>query len=230
MLSKEELLEIIRIRRETEKIDFKERIDLSGKPNKAKFAKLVAAIANTLTQEVGYIIVGVRDKRHLSSEESLVVGCSEISIDQLSQMIYQTLSEWIEPVPKIDFEKFEIEGRKIIVIEIFSDNPPYMFKRNMQHSEINIDSKEIPIRRGSHIFSANRMEIDKIIKKHCKSKIEEERQLLEDELRKCIEWEFIAEDACRRLYHKLPKRDRNRVLKVILERKPEYFNRWFGGE
>jgi len=198
MLSKEELLEIIRIHRETEKINFKERIDLSDRPNKAKFAKLVAAIANTLSQEVGYIIVGVRDKRHLSSEESPVVGCLGISRDQLSQMIYQTLSEWIEPVPRVNCEEFEIEGKKIIVIEIYSDNPPYMFKRKIQHLERNIDSKEIPVRRGSHIFSANRMEIELMMKKYCQEKIEEERRFFTEELDKAKDWGFIAEIACKK--------------------------------
>jgi len=231
MLSKEELLEIISTHGETEKIDFKERIDLSDKPNKAKFAKLVAAIANTLSQEVGYIIVGVRDKRHLSSEEFPVVGCCpEISTDQLSQIIYQILSEWIEPVPRVNCEEFEIEGKKIIVIEIYSDNPPYMFKRKIQHSEINIDSKEIPIRRGSHIFSANRMEIELMMKKYCQEKIEEERRFFTEELDKAKDWEFIAEIACKKLYHKLSKNQRGKVLRSILERKPEYFNQWFEGE
>ncbi|MDL1955894.1 MAG: ATP-binding protein [Candidatus Desulfofervidus auxilii] len=230
MLSKKELLEIIKIHREIEKIDFKERLDLSNKPNKAKFAKLVAAIANTLSQEIGYIIVGIKDEKHSSSEESPIVGCSKISIDQLSQMIYQILSEWIEPVPRVNCEEFEIEGKKIIVIEIYSDNPPYMFKRNLQHSEVNIDSKEIPIRRGSHIFSANRMEIELMMKKYCQEKIEEEKRFFTEELDKAKDWEFIAEIACKKLYHKLSKNQRGKVLRSILERKPEYFNQWFGGE
>ena len=48
---------------ETEKIEFKETIDLENRQAKARFARDISAIANTEGEE-GYLVIGVMNQKH----------------------------------------------------------------------------------------------------------------------------------------------------------------------
>lgn len=83
---------------------------------------------------------------------------------------------------------------------------------------------------------ATRNEVLEMSGDYWRPKVEEEREILartyRDADRDARDWLRIAEQACRRLFHALPRKRRVEVVRGILKffGKQEYFDQWFGEE
>ncbi len=88
---------------EGRKIEMKREFPLDDKTGKAKFAKLVTAIANT-PGGTGYFIIGVVDKRDRASDrlDDIVVGVAHDE-DGYQRQIQQALTDFTNPVPLVLF-------------------------------------------------------------------------------------------------------------------------------
>ena len=127
---------------EARKVDLKQTLDLSSKAGRAEFAKDVAAMANT-GGGPGYLVIGVMDRRHRSSDDpaDYVVGFCPDDPEIFEQRMVQALQHFCVPVPEVRYEELEhpTTGRRIGVVVI-----PRGFDRPY------IVAGEIFIRRGTH--------------------------------------------------------------------------------
>jgi len=129
---------------ETDKIDFKQELNISDQKGKAELLKDIAAIVNTYSEEndgYGFIIVGVKDNEIVGSEvfENKKEDNLKASIDQL-------IREYLQPFVPTQLYYFHKENKvwgAIIIspIEVY----PCVFVKN-------IDNKyrgDVYVRRGS---------------------------------------------------------------------------------
>lgn len=141
---------------EGRKFEFKQELPLSSKPEKAKFAQIVSAIANSAGGR-GYIFVGVIDKKHRkgSSLDDALQGI-EYDYDTYNNLISDALKDYVNPIPDVIYEEIEIiENKKIGIITIqTSKDRPHEIKR-----ESDKITEGIYIRRGTGTFRATRDEI-----------------------------------------------------------------------
>lgn len=95
--------------------------EIFNKKSLAKYAKTIAAMANT---EGGYLIFGIADKPHK------LIG---VEVDSISDMadITNDLNNWFEPHIHLDTFNLPYNNLSFFVIKIFkSDNRPVICKRN----------------------------------------------------------------------------------------------------
>jgi hypothetical protein len=142
---------------EGRKIEMKREFALDDRMGKAKFAKLVTAIANT-PGGTGYFIIGVVDKRDRASDrlDDIVVGVTHDE-DVYQRQIQQALTDFTNPVPLVRYQElyFPEVSRKIgVAIIERSLNKPHEISRDSG------DVKQgIYIRRGAETFQANREDL-----------------------------------------------------------------------
>ena len=144
--------------RETRKIDLKRELDLLSKPGQAKFAKDVAAIANTLGG-VGYLIIGVQDAKERTSTDpnSFILEWSVTDRDAFSRSITQALSNYCNPIPDTRLEEMihPETGRRLGVIVIpRSFNCPHEIVRESEGVR-----QGFYVRRGADTYAASREEL-----------------------------------------------------------------------
>ncbi len=107
---------------ESDLLEFKERwYDLDSNQGKAKLARDVMAIANSLGQsETGQIIIGVTDSRHGGK----VRGVTE---EPSSERIHQILSGYCNPMPDLSIYHFDYCDARVGVIHIpWSEYQPHI--------------------------------------------------------------------------------------------------------
>lgn len=119
-MNKKRLINLLK-RNEGEKLDFKEKIELYSEGSKRELAKDICAIANS-RGGVGYIIIGIRDK----TKE--IVGVEKsISEERLQQIV----SSRCDPPIPVGIEEVDMDGRIIIIIEIYNGyQKPYQIREN----------------------------------------------------------------------------------------------------
>jgi len=139
------------------------------------------------------------------------------------------LNNWVDPPIEISLSVIvpPFSKRKIGIIQIFSyQRRPYLIKKNGQK----LRQGQIYIRRGTQTFIASRQEVLEMTGDYWRVLIEEVRETLtrqyQDIEKDEREHYNIAQQACKRLYHALPKTKRKKVLQDILANKPHYFDEW----
>ncbi len=148
--------------RETRKIDLKRELNLNDKVQQAKFAKDVAAMANT-AGGVGYIVVGVLDAKERTSLEpaSFIPGFECADADAFQRQMQQALDNFCNPPPEIDFELASppaLSAKIGVVLVLRSTRRPHEITR-----ESGDVKRGIFIRRGAETFSASREELQEMI-------------------------------------------------------------------
>lgn len=142
---------------EGRKIEFKREFDLSDKVGKAKFAKLITAIANA-SGGTGYFIIGVNDARDRTgnSLDEIVAGVSH-DADIYQRQVQQALSDFAYPVPEVTYVEIpfeEINKRIGVVIVKRSRNKPHEIIRDGESVKVGTY-----IRRGSETYVASAAEM-----------------------------------------------------------------------
>jgi hypothetical protein len=139
------------------KIEMKSECNLGDKQGKAKFAKSIAAIANSPGGR-GYLIIGVQDKRERTGEDfnEIVIGLNQ-DHDSFQRLIQQALYEFLNPVPTILYEELlvpDTEKRIGVVIVERSRNKPHEMIRESGNVQ-----RGMYIRRGAETFHASAAEL-----------------------------------------------------------------------
>lgn len=230
----EEIAPIIEAGQELPKVDFKENLKLSNKPEQAEFSKDVAAIANT-GGGTGYIIIGVVEagKRRSEHPNDYIPGFKTDDPDGFQRRMIQSLSTYIDPPPEIQYREVTHPqtGKNLSIVVIpMSTQRPHVFVKDGE----GVRKGDIPIRRGPETFLASRNELLEMSGDHWLPRLEEERkvstEIYRDVVRDATDWQLVAESTCRSLYTALPKSRRGKVIRSILSSfgKEAYFDEWFG--
>ncbi|MBN1815271.1 MAG: putative DNA binding domain-containing protein [Anaerolineae bacterium] len=139
---------------EARKVDLKQLVDLASPDDRAKFAKDVAAMANT-SGGPGYLVIGVVDRKHRRSDDpsEYVVGFRPDDLEVFEQRMVQALENNCRPVPEIRYEEIRhpTVDRCIGVVMI-----PRGFSRPYTMNG------QIFIRRGSHTYPAAPDEVKQV--------------------------------------------------------------------
>lgn len=135
------------------KIEMKSECCLEDKAGKAKFARSIAAIANSPGGR-GYFIVGVKDKKQRSGEDmdEIIAGINQ-DHDSFQRLIQQSLYEFLNPVPTVSYEEVPVPKTSknigVIIVERSRSKPHDMIRESG-----NI-KRGIYIRRGAETFHAS---------------------------------------------------------------------------
>jgi len=136
---------------EARKVDLKQTLALSSPQDRTKFAKDVAAMANT-SGGPGYLVIGIVDRKHRLRDDPFeyVVGFRPDHPEVFEQRMVQALQCYCSPVPEVRYEEIchPVTSRRLGVIVI-----PRGLDRPYRVGE------EILIRRGSH---TDRAEVDEV--------------------------------------------------------------------
>ncbi len=229
------LIPVIETGNEEQKIDIKESIGLSTKPEKADFAKRTVAIANT-EGETGFIVIGVVDPRHRTPNMSVsewMPGFQVPDPDQFQQQMVNAIADFIEPPFEIQYRQAPHPGTGVplgIVIIPVSQRRPHVVKNDGP----DIRMGQVCVRRGTQIMPASRQEIIEMCGDHWRPLAEDQQRVLLETYRgldrDALDFRRIAESACRKLYHKLPRQTRGKVVRELLADfgREELFQEWFG--
>lgn len=161
MASEEETIrKFILAGKETEYVDFKEKIYSSWKDS--DFVKDIVAFANCEAIGDKYLIFGITDKDHA------IVGVDSNTIPDPS-VLENLISEKIEPRLKIQCGSIETDGKTIFYVKVPSDNnnPPYVIRSDSCRAK----QGDIFIRTGTCNRKANRADIDAMYKRNLRASI-----------------------------------------------------------
>ncbi len=148
---------------EGRKVDLKRELSLETKPERARFAKDVMAMANT-SGGTGYLILGVVDLRDRTSSnpEDYVVGFAPSDRDEFERTMQQALDHYCHPPPAAHLEDMRHPGtgRKLGVVVIpRSVSRPHVVKVEGE----GLAANDVYVRRGSATFKASREELLRIV-------------------------------------------------------------------
>ena len=152
----EAIIELIKINKETDFVDFKEFFYSNEK--KHDLIKDVVSFANNINVKNKYIIFGVVN----STGE--IKGIEPESLLDISDII-DFLRVYVEPFVEVELDSFEYQGVTIAYLTILSSNTdrPYVIKKEYQkRSNIYLRQGEIYIRKGASNFIACRADLDEI--------------------------------------------------------------------
>jgi len=149
--------------RETPKVDFKAKLELSSARNKSEFVKDVTAIANTPGGD-GFLVIGVAEKDNTIQ----ILGFSPPEgSDILERQMVSVLTYYSDPPPEIEYYQLEIpshefpcklaelsSGEASIPLGIVRIRPTRRPHKIVRDSDT-IRKDEVYIRRGSATFRAS---------------------------------------------------------------------------
>lgn len=147
---------------ETRKIDLKREVDLSGRPQRAKFAKLISALVNT-SGGAAYMVVGVADLRERiagQGPEGYVVGFDPDRFDDFQRAAHQALETYIAPIPEVEcllVEDPRIKKQLCVVRAERSHQRPHAVIRDSDGVH-----QGVYFRRGSDTRLATPVDIDRM--------------------------------------------------------------------
>lgn len=149
--------------REGRKVDLKRELSLETKPERARFAKDVMAMANT-SGGTGYLIIGVVDLKDRTSTnpEDYVVGFAPTDRDEFERTMQQALDHYCHPPPAAHLEEMRHpeSGKKLgIVVIPRSVSRPHVAKVEGEGLAVN----DVYVRRESATFKASREELLRIV-------------------------------------------------------------------
>lgn len=231
----EDLKPVIETGHETQKIELKERIGCSSRAERADFARMTTAMANT-GGETGYIIVGVVDARRRTPDSTAWLrGFQVENPDEFERQMIEAIGHFIEPPFEVRYQQVYYPETTIYlgVLTIpASSHRPHVVKNDGE----GIYKGQIFVRRGTQITLASREEIIEMCGDHWRRLMEDYQRNLGAMYhgvdREAVDFKRIAESACRRLYHTLPKIKRDKVVKEILAtfEREGLFQEWFEEE
>lgn len=139
------------------KIEMKREFPLADRPSRARFAKLITAMANA-DGGTGYFMVGIVDKKDRKDDslEEIIYGVSEDS-DSYQRSIQQSLNEFTNPVPQVSYREINPPGtvkRIGIIIIDRSRHKPHEITQ-----ECDKVKPGIYLKRGAEVFQAKREDI-----------------------------------------------------------------------
>jgi hypothetical protein len=152
--------------RETPKVDLKLTLDLSGKSNKAEFAKDVTAIANTPGGD-GFIIIGVEDikeRRGHGSDDYIPGFQAGAGPDAFHIQMIDALTQFCNRVPTVEYDEVvhpECERSMGVVTIRRSAKRPHSLIRGSG----DLEQHQIWIRRGTASYHATVEEIEDMMGK-----------------------------------------------------------------
>lgn len=226
------IVEVVRTGEELSKIELKKAID----PTNVELAKDVSAIANT-RGGCGYIVLGVLDHKARTGDKAAdyVVGFQPSSPDTFQRQVIQTVDKYLEPSVEVSYRQLEHPEakRNIGVIDIStSSRRPHCFIRGGG----GVEKSQIWVRHGPENCLASRAEILEMCRDHCKQELDEQHARLQAFFRTVerenIDWSYLSQQLCRRLYTALPRKRRMKYLLDIFKfyGKDDYVCRWFRDE
>jgi hypothetical protein len=115
LITKEELIEQLALKREGFTLDYKEDLLLGSEPKKAEFIKDVLALANSGSP--AYIVTGVEN------ETWKPVG---ITKNHSQAQLNQILQNRTDPPVKVEYAEMEVNGKTHGVVKISGEDPPYV--------------------------------------------------------------------------------------------------------
>ncbi len=153
--------------KETAKIDFKAKLELSNARGKSEFVKDVTAIANTPGGE-GFLIVGVAEQ----ADTVQVTGFSPAEgVDVLERQMISILANYSDPLPEVEYYQLQLPfsefpegtlrqtvGEAHVPLGIVRIKPTRRPHKIIRDSET-IRKDEVYVRRGSATFRASPEEI-----------------------------------------------------------------------
>jgi hypothetical protein len=152
--------------KETPKVDLKQTLDLSGKVERAEFAKDITAIANTPGGD-GFIIIGVEDAKDRTSQElkDVVPGFqAENGTDAFHIQMINALTQFCNRVPSIEYDEITPPGLScnigVVKIERSTKRPHSLIRASGS-----IEQHNIFIRRGTATYPASVEEIEEMMGK-----------------------------------------------------------------
>lgn len=147
-----ELLDIIEFENENTSLDFKSV--QYKKEQFESFIKDIISLANAITKEDKYIIVGVK---FIANGERNILGINEEFIDEATYQ--QIIINNVEPEIVFEYFPLEFESKKLGIFKLKEiSNPPYMMKKDFGK----LKQGDSFIRKGSHQKRLTRSDIDKI--------------------------------------------------------------------
>jgi|GEM_PF-4905294 len=135
-------------------LEFKEKLDLANKADKASFLKEILALVNT-PHSPSFLIFGVEDKT------KNLIGMKGLTEEQLQQIV----AEYCKPLIPFSFKVVEYKGTPIGVMQIFRSNfKPHVLKARFSYLDSNgkpqeIRDNQIFTRHGSIVAEATREEL-----------------------------------------------------------------------
>lgn len=153
------LAPVIASGQETEEVELKERLDLSDRASRAELARDIMAMANC---QGGYIVVGVKDRRHRGSDDpnDYVIGWQD-DPDETERTIRQTLVLYCDPPPRVSIHRLQEPAtqRTLLVINVLRSHArPHATKR----ASGSLQEHEIWVRDGPTVRRATRTEIEEM--------------------------------------------------------------------
>lgn len=169
----------------------------------------VMSMANSLTPQDKYIIIGVNDKP--SGEREIIGIPPEEMVDAA---VYQDLIlQYIEPEIKIEYFPIIIESKLIGILKICAENTnrPYMIKKQYSKGK-NLHDGLCKVRKGTHNVLASRADINAFYEAQEKFEV----QFMENILYSVYEKEFCTRTSIAiRNYTKYPVTIIYGLLKVL---------------
>lgn len=122
---------------EQEHVEFKENIN-----NEEIIAKTIVAIINSMTRQNiprGYFVWGINDKTHEIVGTDFNPSNKKIGNEELELW----LSKYIQPTPSLCFRKLNIDGKRVVVLVIYS-NPLELAKfKNVAYIRIGANTRKL---------------------------------------------------------------------------------------
>lgn len=155
----DELDDLILFENENVRLDFKREEYHRG--NFTSFLKDIIAMANAITRENRFIIIGLKPT---SPENRGIVGLRNNITD--AAVYQQLVYENIEPDLKLDYSPYKLQQNIFGIFKISScDSPPYMMKKEFGNGPNKLHKGDSYIRKGTHQTRLTRSDYDKYLQK-----------------------------------------------------------------
>lgn len=138
------LIEILLKKEEGIDLDFKEKLDINNKEQKAELSKDVSSIANSVAKK-GYLVIGISDAKK-------IIGIEEKLDEEKIQLICERR---ITPPVNIEVKTVSFKENFIGIIEIKPIHKPHKISQDSGR----LKKEDVYIRRGSVIRKASPEEI-----------------------------------------------------------------------
>ncbi len=115
MITKDELRELIELKREGVTLDYKRDLNLETDKEKGEFIKDMLALANS--GRTAYIVTGIKDRTW--EPIGISIPYSQVKLNQI-------LQDRTDPPIRIEYEEIELNGLTHGIVKIFGENPPYL--------------------------------------------------------------------------------------------------------